>query len=224
MAGNPIHISLKTYKLLCHQEEKKAHILEALIADSEATFGYKSERFDHPSGLPELTKYYYVHSEGKRTKQASRSSTTISTSGALGKEAMGKLALTGRDGGVTQVKVENPEHLEVKDKLKTMSSGKKQLDQMVSKGESMLALLKAKMAKNEPNSRKAYDDLNACAGTLKKFISDFADMMGTAECLTSSDDCSGMPAKMQDMINRAVIHADGAKSMLKRYNSTWRPE
>jgi hypothetical protein len=198
--------------------------LQALIEDSEATFKYKSERFDHPSGLPELTKYYYVHAEGQRTLNSTKSETTISTSGAVGKEAMGKLCLTDGGGAVAHVKVENPKHLEVKDKLKTMASGKKTLDQIVSKGQSMLALLKAKMAKGEANSRKAHDDLHACQGTLKQFITDFEEMMGTAECLTASDDCSDYPPQMQDMINRAVIHTDGAKSMLRRYTSTWRPE
>ena len=121
--------------------------MQALIEDSEATFKYRSERFDHPSGLPELTKYYYVHAGGLRTLNSSKSETTISNSGAVGKEAMGKLCLTDvAGGGVAHVKVENPKHLEVKEKLKTMTSGKKTLDQMVSKGQSMLALLKAKMA------------------------------------------------------------------------------
>lgn len=196
--------------------------MEALIKDSEARFKFKGEVHDHPSGLSELTKYDYIHDCGRRIKDSSRSSTTTSKSGALGDKAMGQLQIP--DGASVTIKVGNPQLLLVQEKFKTMTSGKKALDLAVSKMSSMVALLKAKATKGEANAQKCHDDMASCVVTLKTFIDNFLDTMGLAEAFTSEDDCSEMPEQMQDFIDRAVIHCDGSKNMLKRYTSTWRPQ
>ena len=195
-----------------------AQLLQAVIEDSEKEQGYKSEIKTHPSGLPQLTKYWYVHALGVERSRGSATETGLKGGGEISKDGMKAIA----GAPEVHIKVENPELALVKEKLKALVSGKKTLDGYSSKMDSMLSLLHAKACKKEANAKKAHEDLMGCKQTLTTFLGNMNDLMGLAEALEPGDKMEGMADRMQAMINSAVIHADGGKQMMKRYDQTWR--
>jgi hypothetical protein len=201
-----------------YDPEKQAAILQAIITESEEKYDYKSETKEHPSKIPDMVKYWYVHGEGIRRSRSSASTTEISGNTEISpKQDLCKIA-------VADCKPKNPDYDEVKFMLKQLGCAKTALDKHVAGAEELLSVLHAKVAKGDGTATKARDDLADTLSHLKKETATMLDTMGVAECTCDDDDCSELVKTMKTMQQAALNQHASWKLLLKQYNNTWRKD
>lgn len=135
-------------------ENDRDEIVKTLIQDSEARFNYQHVCDDHEN--PMLTRFWYRHSTGRNQSRSVVDSTKITKDVDIGEKNWAAIEDVMKPGGIS-IKVENPEHQEMKNLVKVLSSGLASLDKQLATGMGLAAMLNQKKMKDVAFKKPAED-------------------------------------------------------------------
>ena len=108
-----------------------------------------------------LTKFWYRHSTGRNQSRSVVDSTKINKDVDIGEKNWAAVEDIMEPGGIT-IKVENPEHQEMKNLVKVLASGLASLDKQLAGGMGLAAMLEQKKKKKDVSFKKPAEDTKAC--------------------------------------------------------------
>ncbi len=192
------------------ENEDANRILATIIKDSETNLDYESHVAEHPTE-PLLTKYFYKHDMGETesTSEFKQVQTKSSTGDAiaLAQAVFGKAE--------TEVKLENPGLVQIKQTVVVLKSARATLEKCLSQGLDLEGALDAKSKTDVALIVKTKEVTKAMAG-LSEFIKELRAFIAALDLADGSTDLNGTNNSITEMEQASVNHQDGFKLMNKR--------
>lgn len=185
-----------------------------LIKDSEALFEYKADKREHRT-IPLLTTWLYKFEEATAHRTTNEDKATLSGGGEADKAL--KILV---DKASIGVKVENPEHRKVVQKLQVLRDAQKALGKLSTSAQEVLSTLTYK-TRGEKAFAGHMDDLVQNVEKLSKFPHELRDFVVACLSQTENGDadaeqCEKLHTGCEKMVNLSVAYQDGSKIAIKK--------
>ncbi len=192
------------------KKEDAMRILATIIKGSETNLGYGSHIAEHPTE-PLLTKYFYKHDMGETESTGEFKQVQIKST--AGEASTLVQAVFGKT--ETEVKLENPGLVQIKQKVVVLKSAKTALEKCLSQGLDLEDALAAKSKTDVALAVKTKEVATAMAG-LSGFVKELRAFIAALDLADGSTDLNGTESSIKDMVQSSMDHQDGFKLLNKR--------
>ena len=186
--------------------------IQNLIMMSEEEFGYKSVTKVHNTD-PDLTRYYYIKSDGEKTEKGTLELETLSINrGELRGKMLQDALANARD---PTIKVENPAWLKLKPSILVMASGKGKLLGDMNCGQELLCKMVLANLKEEvmDEAKKSLKTMEDYMTTLRQFCI----MLEPKDASIDEAEANGYLSQVEDHIKKITVFRNLFKGAEQKY-------
>ena len=188
------------------EEQMEEHLQELLKINHEE-HQYEPQIIDHAK--PEFRKYSYIVGKGRESIQSQMNRDELKMDQQLTSKGMEQLSLL--PSAPVNVKLEHPEHQELKNRIGVAKSGKAALEKLLGPLDDVIEALA------HTDKKTQHAELEAKSEAVASFIKDMRKEIAAAE-LVLPDDVAKINTTVEEvetLIAKAKAHTEGCKSKLK---------